>query len=40
LASDIKASINPNDSEMHLLGLALEQAKRAEARGATRSSCH
>jgi uncharacterized protein YceK len=39
-ASSIKADINPRDSEAHLLGLAVEQAKRAEAQGAVRSGCH
>lgn len=39
-ASDIKADISPRDSESHLLALALEQAKRAAAEGAMRSSCH
>ena len=39
-ASSIKANLNPSDSEMHLLSLALEQANRVAAKGAVQSSCH
>jgi hypothetical protein len=38
-ASGIKTDIAPRDSEMRLLSLALEQVRRVEAKGATRSSC-